>query len=151
MPSTRYIGSAAREAGLSVKAVRHYEALGLLAPPERTEAGYRTYSDVEVERLRFIHGARNLGLGLEDIKAIVSAWAAGEAPCRHVEARLTEKITELDRRIAELTRFRDGLSGYLREQEGRSGAGVPCRHVEGALAETFALAVPGAGRSGPSC
>lgn len=148
MPSSRFIGEIAKAAGLSVKAVRYYESLGLLLPPGRTEAGYRTYSEADLERLRFIQGAKSLGLSLAEIKEIVEAWQAGAAPCGHVEAHLAEKVAALDRRIEELTRFRDGLAGYLRGLEGTSASGAPCKHVEGALAGRFGLAPPEAGRPG---
>jgi DNA-binding transcriptional MerR regulator len=43
------VGEAARRAGVSAKAVRLYESRGILPPAERTEAGYRTYTEGDVE------------------------------------------------------------------------------------------------------
>ena len=56
------IGDVARESGVSVKALRYYETLGLVSPSGRTEAGYRLYSDDSLDRLRFVHQAQALGL-----------------------------------------------------------------------------------------
>ena len=45
------IGTAARRAGVSARMVRHYEALGLLAPVARSDSGYRQYSDTDIHTL----------------------------------------------------------------------------------------------------
>ena len=55
------IGQAAQQAGVSAKMVRHYESLGLLPAVQRTEAGYRLYSQGNIHTLRFIKRARSLG------------------------------------------------------------------------------------------
>jgi DNA-binding transcriptional MerR regulator len=61
------IGELAAMARVSVRALRHYEALGLLQPPTRTEAGYRLYTGAEVERLYRLLALRSLDLPLEEI------------------------------------------------------------------------------------
>ncbi|MGH2907848.1 MAG: MerR family transcriptional regulator, partial [Solirubrobacteraceae bacterium] len=57
------IGELAAASGLSVRALRHYDELGLLTPSERTDSGYRLYSETEVRRLYRIVALRRLGLG----------------------------------------------------------------------------------------
>ena len=49
-----------------------YERIGLIPPPQRTEAGYRLFSELDVDRLAFITRAKSLGLSLDDIKEILS-------------------------------------------------------------------------------
>jgi DNA-binding transcriptional MerR regulator len=71
------IGEAARRAGLTPKAIRLYEARGLLPPVERTEAGYRLYSEHDLRALRFIRQARAIGLGLDEIHTIMALRRAG--------------------------------------------------------------------------
>jgi hypothetical protein len=62
MPATILtVGQAARRAGLTAKAVRLYEARGLLPPAERTSSGYRCYTEHDIRLLRFIRQARDLG------------------------------------------------------------------------------------------
>ena len=61
------VGQAARATGLSPKAIRLYEAKALLPPAERTEAGYRLFSDEDLTTLRFIRQAKTLGLRLDEI------------------------------------------------------------------------------------
>lgn len=58
---SRNIGEAAAAAGVLAKMIRHYEEIGLIPKPKRTESGYRLYSENEVQVLRFIRQARNLG------------------------------------------------------------------------------------------
>ena len=55
------IGRASKASGVSVKMIRHYEAIGLLKEVARTYANYRVYSDKDVHTLRFIKRARTLG------------------------------------------------------------------------------------------
>ena len=135
LPPPLTVGALAKRAGTSAKTVRYYEEVGLLGAPRRSEAGYRLYGEADLERLRFVLGAKTLGLSLGEIKEIVGVWGGGERPCRHVRARLDAKLAELDRRIAELTAFRDALSTYRGRVEAAEDEGeVPCVHVAGALA-----------------
>lgn len=140
------VGALAARAGTNAKTVRYYEEIGLLAPPPRTEAGYRLYGDADLERLRFVLGAKALGLSLAEIREVVGAWKAGERPCAHVRTRLDAKLAELDRRIAELTAFRDSLRAYRDQVEAEAHDDVPCAHVAGAIAGDWtppALGEPG--------
>ncbi len=57
-----------RIAGVSVRALHHYDEIGLLVPSGRTEAGYRLYSDDDLLRLQQILIGRELGMPLEEIK-----------------------------------------------------------------------------------
>ncbi len=65
--------------------------------------------------MNFIRQARALGLSLEEIKEIFRLSEAGSAPCCRVRELLSKKLDDLDRRIAELTRFRSELRGFLRK------------------------------------
>ena len=68
------IGAAARLSGVSAKMVRHYESLGLLPAVNRTDAGYRQYSEAEVHTLRFIKRSRDLGFSMAEIAELASLW-----------------------------------------------------------------------------
>lgn len=127
-----FIGEIATRLGVSAKAIRHYESLGLLGTPRRTDAGYRVYGEDDEARLRFVLGAKALGLALAEIKEIVGVWGAGERPCGQVSRLLDEKLAGLDRRIEELTRFRDELRAYKAQVDAAGAASdVPCGHVDG--------------------
>ncbi|MGH3493484.1 MAG: MerR family transcriptional regulator, partial [Sciscionella sp.] len=88
--ATQTVGKAAQAAGLSAKAVRLYEAKGLLPAAERTEAGYRTYTDDDIAVLRFIRQAKTLGLSLAEIGDILDLRRGGVTPCRHVVTLLEQ-------------------------------------------------------------
>lgn len=103
------IGRAATAAGLSAKAVRLYEARGLLATRPRTAAGYRLYTDADIARLRFIAAARDLGLHVDQIADILAAARDGRQPCATTLAALDQRIEEIDHRIAGLTELRASL------------------------------------------
>lgn len=62
------VSEVARLTGVSVRALHHYDAIGLLSPSGRTEAGYRLYGDADLARLQQILIGRELGLPLEAIR-----------------------------------------------------------------------------------
>jgi MerR family transcriptional regulator, copper efflux regulator len=104
------VGEAANAAGLSPKAVRLYEARGLLPEVPRTEAGYRTFGEDDVAVLRFIGQAKALGLGLAEIRRILEIRRGGSAPCVHVVELLDQHLAGIDRTIAELRQLRRALA-----------------------------------------
>src|ERR687893_1166534 len=78
-PTRRYrIGEVGRLTGFEPTTLRFYENAGVLAPPPRTPAGYRSYDDRDVERLRLIARAKDLGCTLDEIADLVQAWDADE-------------------------------------------------------------------------
>jgi DNA-binding transcriptional MerR regulator len=96
------IGELAEATGMTVRALRHYDEIGLLAPSERTEAGYRLYSAHDVQRLFRIRSLRRLGLGLDEVRAALDGGAAG---LRDVVAAQLERV-ERDLRLQEQLRGR---------------------------------------------
>ena len=71
------VGDVARLSHVSVRALHHYDAIGLLTPSARSAAGYRLYSDADLRRLRQILFYRELGFALEEIADILADPAAG--------------------------------------------------------------------------
>src|SRR5947209_8326615 len=67
------IGELAAAAHVSVRTLRHYDAIGLLRPARRTDAGYRVYVEADVARLYRILGLRSLGLPLNEIGGLLDA------------------------------------------------------------------------------
>jgi len=120
--------------GVSAKAIRFYEAAGVLPPPERGANGYRLYTADAVEMLRFIKQAQGLGLTLAEIKEIVAIRQGGRPPCSHVDRLLREKAAELDRKLSDLVmlrrRIRQSLAAWGRRSV-RSAA--VCPHIEAPL------------------
>ena len=132
MTTTWTVGKAAHAAGLSAKAVRLYEAKGLLPEAGRTGAGYRTYTDDDITVLRFIRQAKTLGLSLGEIRDILDIRRGGTPPCGHVVALLDQRIRDIDRTITELRQLRKTLAGtrsHARQHQADHTGGV-CGIIE---------------------
>lgn len=107
------IGTAARESGLPPKTIRYYEEIGLLTA-DRAANGYRDYSSEDVHRLRFVQRSRSLGFSVEECRQLLSLYTDRDRASADVKAIATEKLGEIDRKIAELTGLREML-GHLVE------------------------------------
>jgi DNA-binding transcriptional MerR regulator len=118
------IGKIAERSGLSTKALRYYERVGLIEEPTRTPSGYRDYSEPVLDRLRFIRSAQAAGLALGGIKGVIAFREQGSPPCGHVLELIEGRAADLDRRIAELRSLRDDLRGLA--QRGRSLSPEAC-------------------------
>lgn len=130
---THTIGDAAKAIGVSTKAIRIWEAKGLLPPAERTDAGYRLFSEHDITILRFIWRARTLGLTLSEIKDILDLHRHGNPPCEQVTALLDKHIRDIDRAIADLRALRATLANALqtaRSDQRRGQAVTVCRIIE---------------------
>src|SRR5215211_4739730 len=99
------VGEIAKRAGVSVRTLYHYEAIGLLTPDGRTEAGYRLYGDAGVVRLQQIRSLRHLGFGLEQIGDLLNR--RGLTPLRVIELHLDQ----LHRQIAAQRQLSIRLAG----------------------------------------
>lgn len=107
------IGRAARQSGLPPKTIRYYEDIGLLTAG-RAANGYRDYSNEDVHRLRFVQRSRSLGFSVEECRDLLSLYTDRDRASADVKAIATEKLGEIDRKIAELTGLREML-GHLVE------------------------------------
>jgi MerR family copper efflux transcriptional regulator len=127
------VGAAAKAVGVSAKAVRIWEAKGLLQPATRTEAGYRLFSDDDIAILRFILRARTLGLTLHEIKDVLDLHRQGTAPCEQVTVLLDQHIRDIDRAIDDLQALRASLAAALkaaRSDRRRGRTATVCRIIE---------------------
>ncbi|HYX44795.1 MAG TPA: MerR family transcriptional regulator [Acidimicrobiales bacterium] len=108
------VSEVGRRTGLTRKALRHYEALGLVEPAVRTPSGYRLYDDEALRRIELVNRAKMLGLSLNEAKEFlhVAEGCCGE---NHPDlAELVErKLVETDERLAELRNLRRTLDTVL--------------------------------------
>ena len=103
------IGDAARASSVTAKMIRHYESIGLVPAPRRTDAGYRLYSERDVRLLQFIHRGRALGFSLDQIGNLLALWEDKGRASADVRALAQTHIDELDRKIAEMAAMRRTL------------------------------------------
>ena len=119
------IGGAARESGVSAKMIRHYEQIGLITAPRRTDSGYRTYTGDDVHTLRFIRQARNLGFSIKQIGDLLGLWRNQRRPSSKVKALALAHIAELDLRITELEAMKRVLMELAAHCHGDDRPGCP--------------------------
>jgi len=103
------IGQAAAASGVSAKMIRHYEVVGLMPAPKRTESGYRQYNDTEVHTLRFVRQARDLGFSITEIGELLSLWHNRKRPSRMVKAMAEVHIQALEQKAQELLAMKSTL------------------------------------------
>ena len=108
------IGEVSARSGLSVKALRYYDDIGIVRPHQRTRSGYRLYNPDVLKHLAFVRSAQALGLSLGEIREVIAMRDRGEAPCSHVLALIQRRAEELDERIAELQGLRRELRRLAR-------------------------------------
>jgi Cu(I)-responsive transcriptional regulator len=116
------IGDAARLSGVSAKMVRHYESLGLLPRVNRSDSGYRLYSEAEVHTLRFIKRSRDLGFSMAEIAELVSLWQNRRRASASVKRIAEKHADELAQRIAAMQAMQRTLSHLI---HGCQGDGRP--------------------------
>lgn len=116
-----YIGKAAQLSGTTIKAIRHYEAIGLLPAPQR-QGQYRVYSAQSVELLMFIKCAQQLGFKLKELQEILSGHVGDALPWERADQAIAEKKHQLATQIAALQKMQAGLLEFeaqLKDAEGR--------------------------------
>jgi len=107
------IGDLARRTGLSVSAIRFYEARGLVTS-SRSEGGQRRFLRSDIRRLSFIRIAQQLGLSIDAIADELGKLPQGRTPTAKDWENIASAIaTLLDARIAELQRTRNLLDGCI--------------------------------------
>ncbi|MFF3925565.1 mercury resistance transcriptional regulator MerR1 [Paenibacillus lactis] len=98
------IGELADRCGVNKETIRYYERLGLIPEPNRTENGYRMYSQQTVDRLNFIKRMQELGFTLNEIDKLLGVVDCDEAKCRDMYDFTVLKIEDIQRKIEDLKR-----------------------------------------------
>jgi DNA-binding transcriptional MerR regulator len=127
------IGEVAARTGVSRKAVRLYEAAGILPATRRTAAGYRVFEPDTEATLAFVTRARRLGFGLGEIRNIVAIKRSGRTPCAHVREVVRRKARDLDAMLADLQALRRRLRRMLRAWPSSRRTAAVCPHIEHAF------------------
>jgi DNA-binding transcriptional MerR regulator len=103
------VGELARLTGITVRALHHYDEIGLVVPSHRTAAGYRLYDDRDVIRLQQVLLFRELGLPLDEIAFAIDEAGTREELLRKHRAVLVAKRGRLDAMLSALDSALDAL------------------------------------------
>jgi DNA-binding transcriptional MerR regulator len=106
------IGELAKRIGVTVRTLHHYDAIGLVKPSARSDAGYRLYNRNDIARLHRIQALRGLGMSLAETDALL----AGDGADLH--AVISQQITGLERQISEMADLRDRLQALEAQLDG---------------------------------
>ncbi len=114
------IGKLAKSAGVRIDTVRYYERSGLIAPKTRLPSGYRRYGLMEVSRLHFIRRAQALGFTLQEVRELLAL--SKRRDIARVKRAAQNKLADVERRLADLERIRDGLRRLITDCPGHGRA-----------------------------
>lgn len=104
------IGELAKACGINHDTLRFYEKNALLTPSHRSESGYRLYTEKDKEILQFILRAKSVGFTLAEIRELLSIEIdKANNACADVKVLVDTKLSEVEKKLAELIRFQTSL------------------------------------------
>src|SRR6266446_5567074 len=109
------IGQVAQETGLSIDTIRFYEKQGLLRRSARTEGGFRLFGSHDIQSLKFVRKAQELGFSLGEIRELQILRADHVPACSHVKELLDQKLVAVEQKIEELQKLEHSLKLALRK------------------------------------
>ena len=112
------IGSIAKRSGLPAKTIRYYESIGLIPPALRSEGNYRTYTEHDLQTLKFVQRARGLGFSVKDVAKLLTLWQDRRRASAEVRRLAQEHVSEIDRKIEELKGMRRTLTNLIEQCHG---------------------------------
>lgn len=122
------IGAAAKATGVKVPTIRYYEEIGLLPKAARADSNRRLYTAVDLERLKFIRHARDLGFEIEAIRALLDLQGRPDMPCATADAIARQHLPDVERRIERLRALKAELTRMIASC--RHGRVADCRIIE---------------------
>ncbi len=122
------IGEAAEMTGITPESIRHYEKIGLIPAPTRTQGGRRTYGPPLVERLRFIRHARLLGFSLDDIRTLLDLSDDPSHDCSAADSIARRHLGQVTAKRQALVALETALSDMIADH--CHGKVSQCRVIE---------------------
>tara|TARA_R110001592_G_scaffold200586_1_gene449462 strand:+ start:2725 stop:3153 length:429 start_codon:yes stop_codon:yes gene_type:complete len=118
--------------------VRFYTRIKLLQPSKSSSTGYRDYSEKEVNRLRFVLSARQLGFSVSDIQQILAEADDKKSPCMMVRRLIDQRLHETEQRFSEMLELRERMCQAVIEWNDKPNK-APTEHTICHLIEGFSL------------
>ncbi len=115
------ISQAARQSGLSPKAIRYYEAIGLVAPASRGGNGYRRYDSTALDELRFLSRARQVGFDLDECRQLLDLLRDPQRQSVHARDLVLDKRQQVEARISALKSMARQLDDMAQRCNGNEG------------------------------
>ena len=122
-PKRLTIGELARQTGVSVETIRFYESEGLLVKPQKPLGSIRTYPREAIDRLSFVHHAKDVGFTLREIRDLIALRDDPDADAAAVRARAMAKLADVEASVERLERMRSTLRELLSHCPGRGDLG----------------------------
>jgi DNA-binding transcriptional MerR regulator len=122
------IGVAATRSGVKVPTIRYCEQIGLLPKPPRSKNNRRRYDASDLHRLAFIRHARELGFGIEAIRALLTLQDNPDQSCVAADVIARARLEEVEQRIATLNVLKAELRRMIAECS--RGRVAECRVIE---------------------
>ena len=123
------IGELSRLTGVNIETIRYYEKVSMLRPPPRTEGGRRVYGPAEIRLLGFIRRGRELGFGLEEIRALLALGAPGKASCADVREIAAHHLDDIRSKIADLRKLERLLAKTITQCSGNKVPDCPVLNI----------------------
>ena len=136
------IGEAAGASGISAKMIRYYEETGLISPAMRTGSGYRVYAENDIQTLRFIRRARDLGFTVRQIEDLLLLWRDRSRASSDVKRIATDHIADLQRKMRQLREMVTTLEHLAHNCHGNERPDCPILTSLGGSAEPEKLPLP---------
>lgn len=122
------IGELSRRTGCNIETVRYYERIGLI-PRAARRGRYRSYGAADIDRLRFVRRARELGITLSEISALLKIAAAGQVDCAEAREIAAAHLAGVRKRLADLRRMERALAAIV-EACNRGGGQAGCPLID---------------------
>lgn len=119
------IGRLAAATGVHLETVRYYERIGLMPRPARTKSGHRAYEKAHVRRLAFIRRARELGFGIDDIRALLALAEPARGSCAEVRGIAQAHLDDVRAKLADLAKLEQILAETIAHCSGDPAPSCP--------------------------
>lgn len=119
------IGEASAASGVSAKMIRYYESVALIQPAGRSDAGYRLYGKTDVQTLRFLRRARNLGFSVDQMRELLALWRDNNRESADVKRLALAHVAVLDAKAREIAEMSGALRRLAEHCEGNHRPDCP--------------------------
>jgi DNA-binding transcriptional MerR regulator len=119
------VGELARRTGMSAKAIRQFEGLGLIYSAGRSEANYRLFDESAIWCVQVIGNLRSLGLTIKEIQQLAAVYL--DRPGEPIGPRLAELLDRAECRIEQRREELDGIQRRIREFRAANSAALAGR------------------------